>query len=253
MNQNLPKSSKNYWKNLKMNNRFSRTEAMIGKKAMKKLAGSTVCIFGVGGVGSYAFEAIVRAGVGNIVIADHAKVNKTNINRQLIALESTVGINKTSVAAARAVDINPKVKIATYDEFADEDNISEIVPGNTDYIIDAIDSVSSKLSLIEFARNKEIPIISCMGTGNKLHPEKLMVSDIFKTTTDPLARIMRSELKKRGIKKLNVVWSDEIPVVRGEALPVNDKGKKVPASISYVPASAGLLMASVVVNDLTGS
>ena len=253
MNQNPPKILKNYWKNLKMNDRFSRTEAMIGKEAMKKLAGSTVCIFGVGGVGSYAFESIVRAGVGNIVIIDYAKVNKTNINRQLIALESTVGINKTSVAAARAVDINPKIKIITYSEFADENNIGEIVPGNTDYIIDAIDSVSSKLSLIEFARNKEIPIISCMGTGNKLHPEKLTVSDIFKTTTDPLARRMRSELKKRGIKKLNVVWSDEIPVIKGEELPVNEKGKKVPASISYVPASAGLLMASVVVNDLTGS
>lgn len=235
-----------------MSEKFSRTQAMMGKDAMKKLASTTVCIFGIGGVGSYALEALVRAGVGNISITDHATVDETNINRQLIALGSTVGMPKTKVAANRMKDINPDISITEHTVFVNTDNITEIIPDNTDYIVDAIDSVPSKLALIEFADKMNIPIISCMGTGNKLHPEKLQISDIYKTSVDPLARVMRSELKKRGIKKLRVVWSDESPVISGDMLPVNSEGKKVPASISYVPSSAGLLMASEVVNKLTG-
>lgn len=235
-----------------MSKRFSRTEALVGKKAMEKLAGSKVCIFGVGGVGSYALEAIVRAGIGSICIVDNAEVDETNINRQLIAMDSTVGIMKTQAALTRMKDINPDIHITGFNEFADDTNISGIIPHDTDYIIDAIDSVQSKLNLIEYADKKRIPIISCMGTGNKLHPEKLTISDISKTSVDPLARIIRQELKKRGIKKLLVVWSDEIPVLSGDSLPVNKDGRKVPASISYVPSAAGLLMASVVVNDLVG-
>ena len=233
-----------------MNDKFSRTEALIGKEAMKKLANSTVCIFGIGGVGSFALEAIVRAGVGNIIIADHAIIDETNINRQLIALNSTVGKMKTQVAVSRMKDINPEISITAFDDFVNSENTLKIIPSNTDYIIDAIDSVSSKLDLIEYALENNISIICCMGTGNKLHPEKLMISDIFKTSVDPLARVMRSELKKRGIKKLKVVWSDEIPAISGDQLPVNKDGKKVPASISFVPSAAGLLLASEVVTHL---
>lgn len=233
-----------------MNNKFSRTEALIGKEAMEKLANSTVCIFGIGGVGSFALEAVVRAGVGNVIIADHAVIDETNINRQLIALKSTVGIMKTQVAVMRMKDINPDISITVYDDFVNSENIFKIIPLNTDYIIDAIDSVSSKLDLIEYATENNIPIICCMGTGNKLHPEKMMISDIYKTSMDPLARVMRSELKKRGIRKLKVVWSDEVPAISGDQLPVNKEGKKVPASISFVPSTAGLLLASEVVNHL---
>ena len=235
-----------------MNKKLSRTEALIGADAMKKLAGSTVCIFGIGGVGSYALEAVVRAGVGTVIITDCAVVDESNINRQLIALESTVGMQKTEVAAARIKDINPDVIVITHNIFVDESNISDVVLTDTDYILDAIDSIKSKLAIIDFAHKNDIPVLSCMGTGNKLHPEKLQVSDIFKTSVDPLARIMRSELKKRGIKKLNVVWSDENPRLKGDQMPENKDGKKVPASISYVPSSAGLLMASVAVSHLSG-
>lgn len=236
-----------------MSKRFTRTQALIGEEAMEILAGSKVCIFGIGGVGSYVLEAIVRAGIGSICIVDNAKIDETNINRQLIAMDSTVGEMKTKVASDRMKDINPDVKITVFNEFADSTNISKMVPSDTDYIIDAIDTVQSKLSLIEYADKENIPIISCMGTGNKLHPEKLMVSDINKTSVDPLARIVRKELKIRGIKKLRVVWSDEIPVLPGYRLPENKDGRKVPASISFVPSAAGLLMASVVVNDLAGN
>ena len=220
--------------------------------AMKKLAESSVCVFGAGGVGSYAIEAIARAGVGRITVADFAAIDETNINRQLIALYSTVGTSKAEVAADRCRDINPDIKITIYEKFVNADNITKIIPQDTDYIIDAIDSVGSKLDLIEYADKNNIPIISCMGTGNKLHPENLQISDIFKTSVDPLARVIRSELRKRGIKKLKVVWSDEIPAITGDELPENKEGKKVPASISYVPSSAGLLMASAVINELIG-
>ncbi len=233
-----------------MNNKFSRTEALLGKEAMNKIADSTVCIFGIGGVGSFALEAIVRAGVGQVIIVDHAVVDETNINRQLIALNSTVGIMKTKVAITRMKDINPDISITAYEDFADSENIYKIIPSNTDYIIDAIDSVSSKLALVEYAAKNSIKIICCMGTGNKLHPEKLMISDIYKTSVDPLARVMRSELRKKGIKELKVVWSDELPALSGDQLPLNKDGKKVPASISYVPSTAGLLLASEVVNHL---
>ena len=235
-----------------MSNKFSRTEVLIGTAAMKKLAGSSVCVFGAGGVGSYAIEAIARAGVGRITVADFAAVDETNINRQLIALESTVGIPKAEVVADRCKDINPDIKITIYEKFVNADNIPEIIPQDTDYIIDAIDSVGSKLDLIEYADKNNTPIISCMGTGNKLHPENLKISDIFKTSMDPLARVIRSELRKKGIKKLKVVWSDEAPAITGDDLPENKDGKKVPASISYVPSSAGLLMASAVINELIG-
>lgn len=232
---------------------FGRTCALIGEAALKKLSESCIVVLGLGGVGSYAFEALVRAGIGKLIIVDHARVDITNINRQLIALVSTIGTYKTEVASSRAVEINPDVKVECHNLFIDDNNIDAIIPEDTDYIVDAIDSVSSKLILAEYAENKSIPIISCMGTGNKLHPEKLRISDISGTSVDPLSRVMRTELKKRGIKKLDVVWSDEKPLLKGAELPMDKDGKKVPASISYVPSAAGIMMASVVVNHITGN
>ncbi|MBN1623011.1 MAG: tRNA threonylcarbamoyladenosine dehydratase [Clostridia bacterium] len=232
---------------------FGRTNALLGSEAMKKLHGSSICLLGLGGVGSYAFEALVRAGIGRLIIVDHARVDITNINRQLIALESTIGRYKTEAASTRATEINPNIKVECHNLFIDDTNIESIIPDDVDYIVDAIDSVSSKLVLAEFANKKSIPVISCMGTGNKLHPEKLMIGDISKTSVDPLARVMRTELKKRGIKKLEVVWSDELPLLKGDDLPLDKDGRKVPASISYVPSAAGILMASVVVNRITGN
>jgi len=233
-------------------NLFGRSQPILGVEAMEKLKNSTVCIFGLGGVGSFAFEALVRAGVGRFSIIDYAKVDATNINRQLIALESTIGSKKTDAASKRAHDINPGVLVECHDLFLDESNIEKCIPSETSYIIDAVDTVSAKLLLVKYAKKQNIPIISCMGTGNKVHPEKLGICDIFKTSVDPLARVMRTELKKMGIKKLQVVWSDEVPLVKGDDLPINREGKKVPASISYVPSSAGLMMASVVVNEIAG-
>lgn len=235
-----------------MSKRFSRTEALIGKEALAKLKNSRVCVFGLGGVGSYAVESIARAGVGSITIVDHAKVDETNLNRQIIALESTLGLNKTEAAAARLRDINPQAVINEFNIFADAQTIPGIISCDTDYIIDAIDSIGSKLDIIEYATENGIKIISCMGTGNKLNPERLMISDIYKTSVDPLARVMRSELRKRGIMKLKVVWSDEKPAITGDKLPRNSDGKRVPASISYVPSAAGILLASAVINELIG-
>lgn len=233
--------------------RFGRTVALLGREALVKLQNSCICVVGLGGVGSYAFEALVRSGVGKLIIIDHARVDITNLNRQLIALESTIGIFKTEAAAKRAREINPGVEIVGHNAFIDETNIESFITDGVDYIIDAIDSVTSKLILAEYALGKAIPIISCMGTGNKLHPERLRVSDISKTSVDPLARVIRTELRKRGVKKLEVVWSDEEPLLKGEDLPLDANGRKVPASIAYVPSAAGILLASVVVNRITGN
>ncbi|MFO7612227.1 MAG: tRNA threonylcarbamoyladenosine dehydratase [Clostridia bacterium] len=229
---------------------FSRTKCLLGAGAMEKLANSTIFVFGLGGVGSYAFEAIVRSGIGCVHVVDYAKIDETNINRQLLALQSTIGKFKTEAAAERAADINPIVRIIESRMFIDAGNIENCITGKIDYILDAIDSVESKITLIEFAHKMEIPIISCMGTGNKVQPERLRISDIYETTTDPLARIIRQSLKKRNIKSLEVVWSDETPLLRGESLPINNDGRRVPASTAYVPAAAGILMASHAVNRL---
>ncbi|MBN2557854.1 MAG: tRNA threonylcarbamoyladenosine dehydratase [Clostridia bacterium] len=229
---------------------FSRTECLLGAGAMEKLAACTVFLFGLGGVGSYAFEAIVRSGIGCVHVVDYARIDETNINRQLLALHSTIGKFKTEAAAERASDINPLVKIIENRMFIDAGNIGNCIKGKVDYILDAIDSVESKMALIEFAHDNDIPIVSCMGTGNKVQPERLRISDIYETATDPLARILRQGLKKRNIKSLDVVWSDEIPLLRGERLPINNDGKRVPASTAYVPAAAGILMASHIVNRL---
>lgn len=221
-----------------MKNSFSREIPLIGKNGFNKLQSASVIIFGVGGVGSYAVEALARAGVGAITIVDNDTVDGTNINRQLIALNSTIGQDKVTVSKNRILDINPDCKVTAIKEFFDE--TSTIVLTEYDYIIDAIDSVKSKLFLAEMAVKNNIKIISSMGTGNKLEPKKLTVCDISKTSYCPLAKKMRTELRKRGINHLKVVYSTEEAKCRNVP----------PASISFVPPVAGLLIAKEVITDL---
>lgn len=220
-----------------MTSDFTRTIDLIGRPAFEKLQNSSVCVFGCGGVGSYVVEALARSGVGRITIVDNDVVDRSNINRQLIALNSTVGMPKAQAAAERVADINPDCVVTPVELFFDSEHT---IPLDFDYIADAIDSVPSKLFLIEEAAKRGVPVISAMGTGNKFNPSEFEVSDISKTSYCPLAKKMRYELKKRGINHLKVVYSREEPAVR--AVP--------PASISFVPGSAGLLMAGEIIKDL---
>ena len=227
--------------------RFEREEMLIGKEALESLAASRVCLFGVGGVGSYAAEALARAGVGEIDIIDNDTVSITNINRQLCALSSTVGQNKVDVVEKRLLDINPALKVNKYCDFVLPDNIDKYDFSAYDYVIDAVDTVSAKLAIIEAAKKAGVPVISCMGTGNKLDPMALTVTDIQKTSTCPLARVMRRELKARGIAHLRVVYSTEQPI---KTSAVSDSGKPVPASISFVPSVAGLIAAGEAIKHI---
>ena len=223
---------------------FQRTERLLGECAMKRLAAAHVMVFGLGGVGGAAAEALARAGVGRLTLVDADVVEFTNLNRQLIALHSTLGLPKAEVAAARCRDINPACTVlprhARYTAETREDFFGELC----DYIIDAIDSVTDKLDLIVTAKARGVPILSAMGTGNKLDPTQLRVADIGKTEGCPLARVMRRELRRRDIHHLKVVFSPERP--RGD-------GERTPASSPWVPVSAGLLMAAEAVRDLTGA
>lgn len=221
-----------------MKNSFSREIPLIGKNGFNKLQSASVIIFGVGGVGSYAVEALARAGVGAITIVDNDTVDGTNINRQLIALNSTIGQDKVTVSKNRILDINPDCKVTAIKEFFDETSTIDLT--EYDYIIDAIDSVKSKLFLAEMAVKNNIKIISSMGTGNKLEPKKLTICDISKTSYCPLAKKMRTELRKKGINHLKVVYSTEEAKCRNVP----------PASISFVPPVAGLLIAKEVITDL---
>lgn len=225
---------------------FSRTEILIGKENIEKLKKSKVAIFGIGGVGSYVVEALARAGVSNFVLVDNDRVCITNINRQLIALQDTIGSLKVDVAKNRILAINKNAKVETHSTFFDHEN-SYMLDNTIDYIVDAIDSVSSKIDLILKAKELNIPIISCMGTGNKLDPTKLEVSDIYKTSVCPLAKIIRKRLKQENIKKLKVVYSKEEPKKSEDML---ENGKRVNSSISFVPSVAGLIIASEVVKDI---
>lgn len=232
--------------NLYMENWLSRTELLIGKQALEKLQNSTVAVFGCGGVGSFAIEALARSGIQNLVVIDNDIVDVTNINRQSIADTTTVGMPKVEAIKNRILKINPNAQVITYQKFYDSTNANDLVQINYDYIIDAIDSVSSKLSLIEEAYHKHIPIISSMGTGNKLDPTKFEVTDILKTSVCPLAKVIRKELNKRSIPHLKVVYSKEIPNRNN----IDESLKRIPASISFVPSVAGLILAGEVIKDL---
>lgn len=225
-----------------------RTGLIIGQEGIDKLKNSNVIVFGVGGVGSFACEAIVRAGVGNITIVDFDDVDITNINRQIPALHSTVGKFKVDVMKERLLDINPDLNIRTVKEVYSAETSDKILIEDYDYVVDAIDMVTSKINLIEVCNKKGFKIVSSMGMGNKLDPTKIVVTDIYKTHTCPLAKVLRRELKNRRIKKLKVVYSTEQPIELKEKIM---NGRKVtPGSVSFVPSVGGLIIASVVVRDL---
>lgn len=222
---------------------------LIGKESLEKLASSRVAVFGVGGVGGFVAEALARAGVGKIDLIDNDTVSPSNINRQIIALLSTVGKLKTEVMRERILDINLDAKVECINKFVLPENINEFNFSQYDYVVDAIDTVSGKIAIIEKAYGEGIPVISSMGTGNKLDPTKFEIADINKTCVCPLARVMRYELKKRGVKKLKVLYSKEEPI-KPYSEDKNEKGRAVPASISFVPSVAGLIIGAEVIKDL---
>lgn len=223
-----------------MTEKFTRTENLIGKDKLNILQNSHIAVFGIGGVGGYVTEALIRAGVGKIDIIDNDTVSESNINRLIIATTKTIGKYKVDVMKERILDINPDVTVNAYNTLylpntADQFNFSKY-----DYVVDAVDNVTAKIELVLRANNSNVPIISSMGTGNKLDPTAFEVSDIYKTEVCPLAKVMRTELKKRGVKKLKVVYSKEKPVTN----------QRPPASISFVPSVAGLILASEVIKDI---
>lgn len=225
----------------------SRTLMLIGESALEKLKNSHVIVFGCGGVGGNAIEALARSFVGKITVVDNDTVSLSNLNRQLLATYDTVGKSKVDVAKDRILSINPQCEVTALNMFFLPENATEIDFTQYDYIVDAIDTVSAKLELAKISQNIGVPMISSMGTGNKLHPEMLEISDIYKTSVCPLARAMRNLCKKNGIKKLRVVYSKEEPK---SAIKVVDNNKAVPASSAFVPCAAGILIASAVVNDI---
>ena len=229
-----------------MSEQFLRTQILIGKDGIEKLKKAKVAIFGIGGVGSYVLEGLVRAGIGNFVLVDNDEVALSNLNRQIIATTKTIGMPKVEVAKQRILEINPEAIVETYREFFMPET-KGILDETVSYIVDAIDTVTAKIELVLRAQKLNIPIISSMGTGNKLDPTRFEVTDIYKTSVCPLAKVMRKELKQRGIKKLKVVYSKEEPI----KLEKDETTKKqVPASISFVPSVAGLIIAGEVIKDI---
>ena len=233
-----------------MNESFIRTEMMLGSTAMDKLRRSHVAVFGLGGVGSYAVEALARSGVGELTLIDQDTLSLSNINRQLFALHSTVGLPKAEAAAARCREINPEIMVHPICATYDATHRNEFFAARYDYIVDAIDLVSCKLDLIEQAQQRGIPILSALGTGNKLDPSRLCITDIAKTSGCPLARVMRKELRSRGIHHLKVVFSPEEPAETAQLEAPPPGRRSVPASVAWVPSCAGLMMAGAVIQDL---
>lgn len=244
---------------------FSRTELLIGKDALQKLAQSTVAVFGIGGVGTFAVEGLVRSGIGKLVLIDNDYICLTNINRQIHATRKTIGKPKVEVMKERILEINPRAQVITHQAFYMPEYASELVTPDYDYIIDAIDTVTAKIDLILNAKKLNIPIISCMGAGNKLDPGRFQIADIYDTSVCPLAKVMRRELRKRGVDALKVVYSQEVPIAPREGEENgwrpdctdppesdcnNERRRPIPGSIAFVPSVAGLLMAGEVVKDL---
>lgn len=233
---------------------FFRSEMLLGEQAMERLAGARVALFGLGGVGGYALEALVRGGVGHLDLVDSDTIGVTNLNRQLLATHSTLGMAKVEAARLRALDINPQAEVRCFPAFFGADTAEQFDFRQYDYIVDAIDTVSAKLLLVEKAVAAGTPIICCMGTGNKLDPSGFRVEDLSKTSVCPLARVMRKELGKRGIRHLKVVYSQEENISpQGWEEEAAQIGKRqIPGSVSFVPGAAGLLLAGAVIRDLTG-
>ena len=235
-----------------MANEFSRTELLIGEEGLHRLRRSTVMVLGVGGVGSHCIEALARSGAGRLILVDNDTVSLTNINRQSIAYHSTIGQYKTQVMKERIRDICPQTEVVTHEMFVLPENMDTLFEERPDYIVDAIDTVTAKLALVERAKADEIPIISCMGTGNKLHAEMFEITDISKTSVCPLCKVMRKELKARGIYHLKVLYSKEKPVDTSGRDSGEEKGQRrsIPGSVSFVPPVAGLLIAGEVIRDI---
>lgn len=232
-----------------MKEELSRTELLLKENGIERLKASRVAVFGVGGVGGYVVEALARSGVGHFVLTDNDEVSVSNINRQIIALHSTIGRKKTEVIKERILDINPQAEVEIHNCFYLPDEHDEYDFAGYDYIVDCIDTVAAKIDIIIKAQEVGTKVISSMGTGNKLDPTMLEVSDIYKTSVCPLARVMRYELKKRGVRKLKVVYSKETPIK--VSAPLEDNARRsIPGSVAFVPASAGLIIAGEVINDL---
>ncbi|ERK28779.1 tRNA threonylcarbamoyladenosine dehydratase [Clostridium intestinale] len=243
---------------------LSRTELLIGSEGLEKLKNSKVIVFGIGGVGSYTVESLARAGVGTLVLIDDDTICLTNLNRQVHATYSTISKSKVEVMKERVLSINRKCNVITYETFVTEENIPEFISEDTDYVVDAIDTVSAKIALAVYCQDKNIKIMSSMGTGNKLDPSQFKVTDIYKTRVCPLAKVMRYELRKRGVKSLKVVYSEETPIKpKSEDVVTCKTGcvctggtkkctirRQIPGSISFVPPVAGMIIASQVVKDM---
>ena len=250
-----------------MLNQFSRTELLIGKEALERLSKAHVAVFGIGGVGGYVVEALVRSGIGAFDLIDDDKVCLTNLNRQIIATRDTIGRHKVEVMRERILSINPDAEVTTHRCFYLPENARDFDFSSYDYVVDAVDTVTAKLEIVMRANESNIPVISCMGVGNKLNPTQLEIADIYKTSVCPLAKVMRRELRKRGVDKLKVLYSKEEPIT-----PLDDsedtcrehcvcppgttrkctQRRAIPGSISFVPSAAGLIIASEVVKDLAG-
>ncbi len=248
-----------------MLNQFSRTELLIGKEGIEKLKNSKVAIFGIGGVGSFVVEGLVRAGVENFVLIDDDKICLTNLNRQIIATRKTIGKYKADVAKERILEINPNANVEVYKEFYMPDSKTNIINKELSYVVDCVDTVTAKIGIIMQAKKENIPVISSMGTGNKLDPTKFEITDIYKTNICPLAKVMRKELRKRNIESLKVIYSEEEPIKPDDTsssscktnciCPPGTKRKctirnQVPGSISFVPSVAGLMIAGEIVKDI---
>ena len=224
-------------------NEFCRTELLVGEEGINKLHNSKVIVFGIGGVGSFVVEALTRAGVGNLILVDNDTICISNLNRQIHATQATVGMIKVEAMKERVISINPKCNVEAKQVFITADNISEIIPSDVDYV---------KLALAEYCYKNNINIISSMGTGNKMDPTQFRVSDVFKTKVCPLAKVMRHELRKRGVKKLKVVYSEEMPMTPDKGRAVPSAKRQTPGSISFVPPVAGMIIGGEVIKDLTG-
>lgn len=235
-----------------MSDRFSRTKILLGDEAIERLECARVAVFGVGGVGGYVVEALARSGVGAIDVIDNDTVSLTNLNRQIIALESTVGRDKVDVVKERILEINPKCKVTAHNCFYLPETEGNFDFSQYSYVVDAVDTVTAKISIVMKAKEAGVPVISSMGAGNKLNPTAFEVADIYKTSVCPLAKVMRHEMKKRGVKKLKVVYSKEVPIKpAGDYVEENCSKRAIPGSVAFVPSVVGLIIAAEVVKDLT--
>lgn len=230
----------------------SRTQLLLGDAGMQALRNARIAIFGIGGVGGYVCEALARCGVGALDLIDSDTVSISNLNRQILALQSTVGRDKVGVMRERIADIDPLIQVHTYKTFFTPDNAADFDFSQYTYVVDAIDTVSGKIELAVQCHKANVPIISSMGAGNKLHPEMFELADIYKTSVCPLARVMRTELRKRGIPKLKVVYSKELPHKPADGITPESHGRHLPGSIAFTPSAAGLILAGAVVRDIAG-